>query len=348
MKLRQRIFGRRLTPKKSSSGGFTLVELIITITVMAVMILTVAPLFDVTSRGYTALEVNTVLSAGMQEALTHIQSRLSENKRLFGRDATGLAFLGCVTPNVSPAPLTGSLLPVIASTGSLTPSGSAFASTNTGNSLLFASVDNTVDISTTNGGASTSIQRMDTYVFNYYYLAPNTTLTIRTYQARDLWEWHSVAYPDYQNLINITDTTLQRNVVKALLAKGFGYAFDPSVGAVNSAFYQLTSAGALNAASPHNIIMAKSQKMINLIRGISLGSFVYSVSPNTGGSLTHKYIVPIYATANGNFPSGLEIEVVGPSSNRRVFGRLVMAAQGNFKGILAYEQVMLVSARDLY
>jgi type II secretory pathway pseudopilin PulG len=329
--------------QRSAQSGFTLVELILTTTLMAIMILTVVPLFTVTSRGYTSLEVSTVLSAGTQEALSRIQTKASENKHMFGRDATGIAFLARITPYVSPAPLSGSLLPVIASTGSLSPSSGAFQSTNTGNSLLFASVDKSVDVST--GGATT---RIDTNVFNYYYLAPNASLYIGNVPVRDLWEWHSIVYTDYQNINNISDATLKKNVIKNLLAQGYTYAYDASATSVNSAFYQLTSAGGFTSQASHNIVRYKSGKMIQLIRGISLGSFVYSVSPNTGGSFTHKYAVPLYADANGTFPCGFETMVVGPASLRRVFIRVVMAAKGSFKGYMAYEQVMLVAARDLW
>jgi hypothetical protein len=334
--------------RPSPPSGITLVELILTTTVMAVMILTVVPLFNVTSRGYTSLEVSTVLSAGTQEGLTRIQTRISENKRMFGRDATGIAFLGRVTPSVSPAPLPGTLLPIITSTGSLTPSSGAFSSTNTGNSLFFASVDKAVDISTWNASANLATMRMDAYAFNYYYLAPNTSLYIGNIQVRDLWEWHSIPYPDYQNLINIPDATLRTNVVRKLYARGYRFVLDTTATSVNSAFWSISSAGIISAATSHNIIKKDSAKMIKLIRGISLGSFVYSVSPNTGGSFSHKYQVPIYATANGLFPSGFETMVVGPSSLRRVFIRLVMAAKGSFKGYMSYEQILLVAARDLW
>lgn len=136
--------------------------------------------------------------------------------------------------------------------------------------------------------------------------------------------------------------------MKWLLAHGYTYAFDASNSSVNSAFYQLTSTGGLTLNATHNIIKSSSEKMINLIRGVSLGSFIYSVSPNTGGAFTHNCPVPIYATANGNFPSGFEVEVVGPASNRQVFARIVMAAKGSFKGFMAYEQNMLIAARDLW
>jgi hypothetical protein len=344
-----------MTPNvRSSRSGITLVELIITSTIMAVMLLTVVPLFNVTSRGYTSMEVSTVLSAGAQNAVTRIQNRLSENKRLFGNDSVGTAFLARVTPNLTSTPMaplnaaTGTLLPTIAPNASLSPSSTTFSSGNVGNSLFFVSGDKPVD-------ASTSV-RVDTFIFNYYYLSLDTTRIIGGGNfSRDLWEWHSVPYVDYLQLMAVSPTATRNAAVTALVSAGYTYAFDSSTGSVTAAFYTLTSGSPyISAAASHNVVRATSgvdvpKKMIQIIRGISgSGSYIYSVSPNTGGSFTHPHTVPEYGTASGNFPSGFETMVVGPAGNRRVFARLVMAARGSFKGIMAYEQVLLVAARDLW
>jgi hypothetical protein len=332
--------------------GITLVELIITATVMSVMILTIIPLFTATTRGYTSLEVATVLSSGTQEAVTRMQNRLAENKRLFGRDTIGIAMLGRVTPSVSPAALSGSQLPVIDPNASLSPSSSTFVAANTGNCLLFAGVDQTVEVSTTNGSGSVGGVRVDVFTFNYYYLSPNSAAPVGGVPGRDLWEWHSKPYVDYVGLITLPDVTFRNNVIKELLARNYNYAFNSSATVVTAAFYQLQgSTPWLNSASAHNIDKAEAQKMVRLIRGTSIGSFNYSVSPNTGPGFKHKYDVPSYsppATTADNFPSGFETVIVGPAGTRRVFARIVMAAQGSFKGYQAYEQVLLVAARDLY
>ena len=341
-----------MTPSRlRSRSGITLVELIITSTVMAVMILTVVPLFNVTSRGYSTLEVSTVLSAGIQEAVTRIQSRLSENKRIFDR-TTGADFLTRVTAAVSPAPLTGSLLPNISANASLDPSSGTFVSSNTGNCLLFASVDKPVPLTNIMNSLGVATQvRVDTFILNFYYLAPNATQQIGGIPVRDLWEWHSIPYVDLLGLTSIPDVTLRNNAIAALVAppNSFTYALDTSTPSVTRAFYQL-SAGSpwLNLNSVYNIQKASANTMINVIRGATLGSFTYSISPNTSTSFNHKYTVPVYTVANGNFPSGFEIEIVGPSGTRRVFARFVVAVKGNFKGLMAYEHVMLVAARDLW
>ncbi len=330
--------------------GLTLVELIITVTVMAVMLLTVVPLFNVTNRGYTSLEVNTVISAGAQTAVAKMQNRLAENKRLFSNDATGIAFLARVSPSVSPSVLTGSKLPVIVSTASLSPSSGTFSAGNVGNCLFFASIDQSVDLSSVlNGsGVNTSV-RLDAFTFNYYYLAPDTGHTMGANYVIDLWEWHSKPYIDYLGLANLVDLTQRNNAIAKLVTQGYTYAFNSSATAVNAGFYQLSGSSPwLTAVPAHNIVKNDSEKMFDLIKGVTTGSFVYAVSPNTTPTFNHKYVVPNYGTASGQFPSGFETMIVGSSGNRRVFARLVMAARGSFKGNLAYEQVLLVAARDLW
>ena len=334
-----------------SRSGVTLVELVVTATVMAVMVLTVVPLFNVTSRGYSTLEVSTVLSAGIQEAVTRIQSRLSENKRIFDR-TTGATFLTNVTAALSPAPLTGSLLPNVNPNGSISPSSGTFISSNTGNCLLFASVDKSIQLNNLMNSLGVACQvRVDTFILNFYYLAPNATLQIGGIPVRDLWEWHSIPYVDFLGLTAVSDVTLRNNAIATLVAPPYSYTYavDTSTPAVSGAFYQLVNGNPwLTLRTTYQIRTASSKTMINVIRGATLGGFTYSISPNTTASFNHKYSVPLYTVANGNFPSGLEIVAVGPSGTRRVFARFVVAVKGNFKGLMSYEHVMLVAARDLW
>jgi hypothetical protein len=344
-----------------SRKGVTLVELIITATVMSIMILTVVPLFTTTTRGYTSLEVSTVLAAGTQVAVTKIQNRLSENKRLFGNDTIGNAYKDKVTPSLLNTLLAGSKLPVIDPDASLSPSSATFVTGNTGNSLLFASVDEPVPLNGILNGSGVAVNvRLDTYVFNYYYLYQNPSVRMGGTPTLELWEWHSIPYVDYLGLINLSDVTLRNNSITALLAQGYTFAFNSSATAT-TAFYQMSGSNPwLTLQGGHNLTRNNSKlggvhswqndsrQMIDLIRGISVGGFTYSVSFNTSPSFTHRYTVPVYGTASSDFPSGFETLIVGPSGNRRVFARLVMAAKGSFKGVMSYEQILLAASRDLY
>lgn len=91
--------------------------------------------------------------------------------------------------------------------------------------------------------------------------------------------------------------------------------------------------------------------MITIITGITGGGYHYGVSPNTGGSYNLLYPVPAFATATTSpnvFPNGFETMIVGASSTREVFVRLVLAAQGSFKGTVSNQQVVMATVRDLY
>ena len=87
--------------------------------------------------------------------------------------------------------------------------------------------------------------------------------------------------------------------------------------------------------------------MIQVISGAASGGFKFGVSRN-GFPQSHQVPIYGYNSSASDFPGGLEIMIVGPSSSRQVFVRLVVTAQGNFKGLLSYENVVLLSARDLY
>jgi type II secretory pathway pseudopilin PulG len=338
---------------RSRKEGVTLVELIITITVMTLILASVMPLFFTTQRGFTTLEVNSVLPAATQEALNHIQHRLAESKRIFGNDAVGKSFLALVSP--SPAAAPGSLLPVIASTASLTPASPAFSAGNVGNSLFFASVAAPLELKDINTTAGPTVSvRMDTFLFNYYYLSRDSSDHLGGKPRLELWEWHSVPYADYLQLGGITDGTKRTDAASELFKNGVEFAWDSSTSDKAAAFYSLNNAGDITSVPAHTLVVSSGRdaprKMISLIRGAASGGFKYSVSANTGGPFTHKYQVPRYAAPDAatGFPGGFEVMTVGANSARQVFLRLVVAAQGNFKGYMSFENVVLVTARDLW
>ncbi|HRY29210.1 MAG TPA: prepilin-type N-terminal cleavage/methylation domain-containing protein [Elusimicrobiota bacterium] len=340
--------GRSVFPR--DRRGFTFVEVLITATLIAILVMAVIPLFNVTQQGYTSLEVNTVLSSGGQGALNKIQHRIVENKRLFGNTTADAAFLSRVQLGGAPAALTGSHMPLIVSTASISPSTSTFSAGNVGNCLFFASLGPVKDLdSITTSAGTTCTVRVDIYNFHYYYVAIDTAApqVIAGKTKRALWEWHSVDFADYQQLNNIADATKKLNVVKALNTANVLYAWDTSQTAVTSAFYTLSSAGAIAAASSQNIPKSSAKNMIVLLRGTTTGGFRYGISPNTDG-LSTSDVVPRFATASGEYPGGFEVMIVGANSARQIFIRLVQMAQGSFKGYITREQIVLSTTRDLW
>lgn len=317
--------------------------------VMSVVLMASQSLFTLTHRGFTALEVSNLMPAATQEALNKIQRRVIENRRIFDGSPAGLAFFGRM-PAVSPAPLAGSRLATISPNMSLSVSSGVFVSTNVGNSLFFAGI-NQSHAHTVAAGTS----RIDSYIFNYYYLAENLSVRLGPGPALELREWHSRPYIDAYRFKQMPEPK-RSQVGLALYADGLRYAWDPTVNSTATAFFVLSSTGGLISSSPHTIQASvdprlKPAKMISMIVGASGAGFKYGVSRRTIGSFTHQNPVPAYVQGSditATFPSGFEVMIVGYSSQRQVFVRLVTVAQGNFKGFLSFENILLTTARDVY
>jgi type II secretory pathway pseudopilin PulG len=328
--------------------GITMVELLITAALLAIMVAAIVPVFSVSQRGLTSSEAHTTMKNQGQKAVNRIQNGLVQNKRLFENVAADTAFLARVQLSGAPAALAGSKLPTLEENGSLSVSSGTFVSTSVGNSLFFAGNDAPRDYVVTDAGGSTVPVRIDVYHFTYYYLAPDAAVTLGGKPRRDLWEWKSVPYADHQQLVNITDVTKRANTAAALQADGVAYAWDPAQTSVNSAFYTLSGGGAIAAAAAHTLPKSVAKKVVDIKAGVTIGGFKWGVSPNSSGSFQPSQAVPVFTTAATDFPSGFEVVTVGPNSARQVFVRLVLAAQGSFKGVISHEQVVLANSRDLW
>jgi prepilin-type N-terminal cleavage/methylation domain-containing protein len=330
--------------------GVTLVELIVTMAVMGVIMAATVPLFTLTQRGYTSLEVGTVVPAAMQEALGKIQNRLVETRRVFD----GSSDYSSRLPTLSPAALSGMALPTASATMSLSLTSGTFVGANVGNALFFASTYAPQSLSVSSvsfGGLPTTSVKIDTYMFNYYYLAPKSGPGQMGGQPYiELREWHSVPYADYAQLTSLTGVKLQ-NAVAVLVSSGITRAWDSGSATQAGAFYTMTAGGAFIVDGGALAVATDSKlvpkAMINVIEGAASGGFHFGVSPNTGTSFNHRFKVPQYCQApTSTFPSGFETMVVGPAEARQVVARLVLAVQGNMKGILAYENTLFVTVRD--
>ena len=72
--------------------GFTRADVTIMITLFSVIGLTLVPLFNAANRGYTPVDVRTILAADAQTASRRLQTRLAVLRRLFTRDPGGESF----------------------------------------------------------------------------------------------------------------------------------------------------------------------------------------------------------------------------------------------------------------
>jgi prepilin-type N-terminal cleavage/methylation domain-containing protein len=331
------------------SAGFTLVELMVAITIYLIVVPGITALLITVIKGFTSYEATNGLKKNNQESINRVYLALIENKRIFQNTTADNAFLSKVSLSGAPAVLTGSKLPKVEQNGTLFPATTNFVAGSVGNCLFFATNDPTQILTGVAGSSgSTTTVRTDIYRFNYYYLSTVNPKSITGNVSYSLVEWVSVAYADYNQLLSITDTTLRSNSVKRLVANGLSFAWDPTSTSATGAFYNLGSGGTISLSSGHSIQKSRSAVLTKILTGIMGRGYKYGVSPNSYGWPKAPVTVPKYATASGSFPGGFEIVVVGSSMGRRVLVRIVIVAQGAMAKILGNDQTIVCSAHDVW
>lgn len=327
--------------------GQSATELMISLAIFGTIIATFAPFLKRVLTGFSSHEARSSLTAAAEQAVNQIAVDVNQNKRLFGSADT--SFLSALV--LPTAAFTGSKLPVIQSTGTLSPNLAGYIGGDIGNSLLVLDLDPPVDLPNLldSGGVAHTI-RIDIYHFSYFYLVRGTGRGVGPQPQIQLRRWYSNTFADETEIAALTDATLQTNVVSALGSSGHARAINPSATTSLTAFYTI-SGSAIAPALGYSITQASSTIMLNILTGITGGGYHYGVSPNSGNTFQSPVTVPKFvdsAHATATFPSGFETAIVGPNSSRQILIRLVLAAQGSFGGIIAADDTTMVSARDVY
>ncbi len=320
--------------------GFTLVELLMVIAIIGIITPVLVTLLSIVTQGFTGYEAQMQLRKTNQKALNRVYLRLSSCKRIFTNSDT--AFLNKVSLTGCPALLTGSKLPVIDGSGTLTVGTTNFTAACVGNSLLFANNESSEVL---NG---TDTVRVDSFRFNYYYLTAVNPKSIYDKESYVLMEWRSVKYADANQLITMGNTAKRINVIKDLYNKGIIYAWDPSAASAAQAFYNLSPAGSFAVSGSHSITRYKCESLTAMTTGVVFGGYRYGVSANSSGWAKAPKTVPVYGLASAKFPGGFEAAVVGSSAGRQVLVRSVLVAQGSMRGIMGDDMQIVCSARDLW
>lgn len=333
----------------SDKKGLTLVELILAVTVFAIIVPQILSFLFTVMKAFTSYEASIQLERTNEEMLTRIYLKLCSCKRLFQNIPSDLSYLERLDLSTSPTVLTASRLPKIEETGSLSAATTGFVSSSVGNSLFFASNDSTQILENiADSSNSTHTVRIDLYRFYYYYLTPENPKTIYDKKSYRLIEWKSIQYADYSQLMSIPDSTKRANTVKALYNNKIYFAWNASAPLPTNAFFSLTADGAILPLSNHKIQLSVWSNLTNIVTGIMAGGYRYGVSPNTAGWTKAPKVVPQYATADGSFPGGFEVVIVGPSSGRKVLLRSVLVAQGSMPNIIGSEQQIVCNTKDLW
>ena len=333
--------------KRVAIGGFTLVEMMIAISVFVLVVPTITMILMYLTRGFTAYEAASQLKNLNQSSLSKIYLKLTTCKRIFQNDASGNAYMARINTSDIPVIMGGAQLPSINEDGTLDPGTTNFVASTVGNVLFFGSNDATQVMENVSDGTANHTISIDIYRFMYYYLTTVNPKGINGKQSYRLVEYQSVKYADYNQLFSISNATLRTNTVTALYNNGINLCWNPSATNVNVAFSSLTVTGGINASSGHLIQKDKYTELTKLITGIMGVGYRYGVSQVSSGWTSAPKTVPLFAAQNVFFPGGFEVVVTGHSGGRKILIRQVLVAQVG-PTIYGDDRTILCSARDLW
>jgi type II secretory pathway pseudopilin PulG len=216
---------------------------------------------------------------------------------------------------------------------------------------------------TTNAGMPATVT-VDLYRFYFYYLTSANPRPLSSTTSYRLIEWQSVQYADFFEISDISDGALKTSVVTWLATPGnpdpsitnyaVTLAWDPTQTDIRAAFYTLATTGAttpltaVSAGGNITIPEAYSQALTRVSSGLLSNGFGYGISPNSANWSSSPVSVPLFATANGNFPGGFEVGISGSAAGREVLTRMVLVGQGATPKIQYNEDTMVHNVRDVW
>lgn len=353
--------GTQTRSQQRGEAGASFLELLIVFFLFAIIGIMTYDLLVGTAQTNLYLESNNDLSEFGQRLVNEIKSEMLQSKRLMDNTTVGAGYLAALELSSAPEPIDSTVLPTIELNGSFSPSMASdpdlpFVAASVGNAILFAEamtpyIDDTNDV------------RIDTYRFVFYYLAKNTGAR---FQERDhfldLYRWESVQYADYSQLRALLNRDDEGATLSSALSAlqtedaatgrpAITVAWDPGE-EVDAAFYDFEGSSSLPESpdSTHEPNMASVSSALPRLSGPRIGGKMeYTVAFNSSESFDIGDAVPQFATADTSgdgFPNGFEVMMAGPTGGRKVFIRLVLAADSGHARLVSRENVVLVNARD--
>lgn len=357
-----------------SERGWTFVELLITVAIMAIITPAITFLFAKVTQGMAADEMHGQLKKLNEETLLRIHVRVSGNKHMFQNNASGNAFIALRAPSAgAPATILGTQMATTQGGTTITFSPTVGATpTAFGNSLFFAGYDSPTTISNqaylapitvsgvsvTFGGGTPATIVFDVYRFYYFYLATSTH-PLRNVNSYNLVEWRSVQFVDYNQLNSITDLTLKARIVQWLSKSGpanfaggpITRAWDSAQLTTAAAFYTLDNAtGNVTSNNAPTLPEADWTYLTKVPSGLLSSGFRYGISGNTSGwkDAPSGAVVPAYGTAAGVYPGGFEVGFSGSSAGLQVLTRCLLVAQGGAPRVAWNDITMIHNAKDVW
>lgn len=214
----------------------------------------------------------------------------------------------------------------------------------TGNSLIVVRQLTPVSVNydhDANAGTADIAFLADNYEFQFYFLRSNNTRNFGGFGYYvELMKARSQVFADYFQLNGVGTNKAQ---LIQRLRTTIPRAWDPGQPA-GTAFYNLTATGTLSSTLLANFTLTTQSMLPEFKGGRVSGTMEYSVGLNASTPMVVNDPIPLFATANSNFPGGLEFQIVGTSGTRKVLTRLVLASWYN-RQFNSREASVIASAR---
>ena len=312
---------------RSDQRGFSLPEVAVSLFLLSIISLIFYQIFIGTMRTNMMLESHNDLAMLGQRSVNFVKEEILQTKVLYQDDARGQSYLAKISVPAGLPVLSGSLLPIADAGGSFVPDSTT---RRTGNSLLLLreQVPNSYWIDHDADSGTADVEALaDLYTFEYLYLTQNPARSFKGLgYYLDLISAGSQKFASYVQVSGMT-ATARAAVAQRLTADGVAYALDPWQNA-GQAFYQLASDGTLTGPVDHTIDLNRSESLLPEFRGGRIaGNMNYSVGVQLNPALPTLEPINLYAQANGAFPGGMETQIVGSSSARKVMVRLILLAE---------------------
>lgn len=333
-------------------GGFTIVELVIVAGLLGMLIYSLATL---STQGGDAQQYANRINRSTeitQDIIDQVRGEMVSSVRLFGDDAEGAANLALVDLAGQPPRLAGTRLPTIRADLSIR--ADTAGDEITGNSLFFARLAWTDRFECNSGDE----YLVDVYRWSYYYLTtegagptPGSSIGL------NLVRFESEPLVSAESLARISDAGDRAEVLAHLRAgtpDATGVSRSPcyvvwrrgALPSVAGTLQGVTAAGALSNSPTDGRGGWSIQPSEGELRGL-LSYRYHSVVTNYGPASQGVSRYSVLSAADGGFPHGFEVQIVGPSNGRQTLFHLIVASTNN-RGQRAWSDAQVViDARDL-
>ena len=324
-----------------SCRGYTMIEIMVVIVLVSSMALVIERTMTTANMTQRYMSASRKAMERGHQLTYDLRQAITASRRLFFDDVVGREYLDAADLSSNP-PVPWARLPLVDEAGRLGPD--APDTPMTGNLVFF--VGETDAVETVADAAAGTLRNIDTYRFIAFY--PHETDQVIVVEpgmkkALDLICWKSVEYPNYRQIMSVSDVTQRAAVIADLVNRhGHELAWDPA-GNLTDSFYAMRSDGVISAVPSAMVKIAEDP------------------AESRGGRLTYVKVqlarTNVESQRRRNLfaqddpavwqPHGFEIKVVGASRSRQVWVHIVVEVQAGMGQVAAHGSTLIVSVKDL-